>query len=122
MSSIPTPVEPKTVSGDGAQSVDPFHNPSYPARTHFNEREKLKAALHDAEERLRAAREKLATMDNHPQKAAFIRLYHQLMGVRDQIADSVRRLPLEAGDLYGEDQERYHDAVAAFERIWRKWE
>lgn len=121
MPATPTPTEPTSVASDGAPSVDPFRNPSYPARTHFHEREKLEASLRDAEERLSAARQKMGAISNHPQTAALTRLYHQLMGARDQIADTVRRIPLEASDLYREDQERYHNAVAAFERVWRKW-
>jgi len=107
---------------DGASAADPFHNPSYPARTHFHEREKLQASLHEAEERLSAARQKLTALANHPEKATFVRLYHQMMGARDQIAECVRRIPLEAADLYDEDAERYKQAVAAFERTWKKWQ
>jgi hypothetical protein len=61
-------------------------------------------------------------MAHDPQRATHVRLYHQLMGARDQIADCVRRMPLEAADLYEEDQERYQNAVAAFERTWGKWQ
>jgi hypothetical protein len=112
----------KGISSDGSPTVNPFHNPSYPIRTHFPEREKLEASLRDAEERLSAARQKLPTLDNDSRKPRFVRLYHQLMGARDQIADCIRRIPLEAGGLYREDEERFHNATAAFERIWRKWE
>jgi hypothetical protein len=122
VSATPTPVESAKISQDGAPQVDPFHNPTYPARTHFHDREKLQSVLRDAEERLSTTRQKLGTMDSHPRRAEFVRLYHQLMGARDQIADCARRIPLEAADLYNEDQERYHNAVAAFERIWNKWE
>jgi len=112
----------KRVSSDGPRTVDPFHNPSYPARTHFHEREKLEESLRAAEERLSAARQKLSAFASHPQNAAFVRLYHQMMGARDQIAECVRRMPLEAAELYEEDNERYVQAVAALERTWGKWQ
>jgi hypothetical protein len=117
----PTPAQAKNVSADGSPIDDPFHNPSYPNRTHFHEREKLEASLRGADELLSAARQKLNAMANHPQRATFVRLYHQMLGARDQIAECIRRIPLEAADLYKEDQERYHNGVAALERTWRKW-
>ncbi len=49
-------------------------------------------------------------------------MFHQLQGARDQVAEGVRRLPLEAGELYHEDKERFEQAVAAFDRVWPKWE
>ena len=52
MSATPTPTEQKSVSGDGSPAVDPFHNPSYPARTHFHERAELEESLRMADERL----------------------------------------------------------------------
>ena len=36
-----------------------------------------------------------------------MRLYHQMQGARDQVAEAVRRLPLEVGGLYHEDHERF---------------
>jgi hypothetical protein len=122
VSATPTRLEQKSVSGDGSLTVDPFHNPSYPARTHFHERAKLEESLNAAEERLCAARQKLSSLANHPRQAAFVRLYHQMMGARDQIADCVRRIPLEAADLYDEDKERHLQAVAALDRTWGKWQ
>jgi hypothetical protein len=115
-------LEQKSVSGDGSRPVDPFHNPSYPARNHFHEREELEESLRAAEERVSAARQKLSALTSHPQRAAFVRLYHQMMGARDQIAECAGRIPLEAADLYQEDKERYVQAVAALERTWEKWQ
>ena len=45
-----------------------------------------------------------------------------MLGARDQVAETVRRLPLETGALYDEDKERYEDALAAFDRVYRRWE
>ena len=55
-------------------------------------------------------------------EAALVRVYHQLLGIRDQVAESVRRMPLETGDLYAEDNERFEQAVAALDRVWRQWQ
>ena len=122
MSNAPSSIEQKSVSGDGSPAVDPFRNPSYPARTHYHERAELEESLRVAEERLGAARQKLSTLANDSQYSSFVRLYHQIMGARDQIAECVRRIPLEAADLYREDKERYAQAVAALERTWAKWQ
>ncbi len=65
--------------------------------------------------------QKLTALGNHPERPTFERLYHQLLGARDQVAESARRLPLETGDLYGEDKERFEQALAAFDRILKRW-
>jgi hypothetical protein len=51
-----------------------------------------------------------------------VRLYHQLLGARDQIAECARRMPLETGELYQEDKERFAQATGALERVWQRWE
>ena len=99
---------------------DPFHNPSYPRRDHFSERSKLEAAVRTCEARVEAARQKLEAGGEPPERAK--RLYHQLLGIRDQIAECARRIPLETGELYAEDEERFKQATAALERVWRRWE
>jgi hypothetical protein len=105
-----------------APGVDPYHNPSYPKRTHFHEREGLETELGEVQMRLDVVREKLDTFRTHPHYESFLRLYHQLAGARDQIAECAQRLPLEAGELYDLDKERYHQALAAMERLWQRWE
>jgi len=122
VSATPSASAQQSVPNVRSHSDDPFHNPSYPARTHYHEREKLEASLREADERVNAARHKLDTASSRPQKAALVRLYHQLMGARDQIAECARRIPLEAADLYTEDNERYLQAAAALERTWAKWQ
>jgi hypothetical protein len=91
-------------------------------RDHFHESAELQKALASCEERLRAARQKLSSLGSHPNRAIFTRLYHQMLGARDQIAESTRRLPLEAGVLYHEDKERFKQAMAACDRVWQRWE
>jgi hypothetical protein len=100
---------------------DPFHNPTYPKRVHILERLQLEQALRSCEVRLVPVLTKLNTLGNHPERPSFERLYHQLLGARDQVAEAVRRIPLETGGLYHEDKERFEQALAAFDRILQQW-
>jgi hypothetical protein len=104
-----------------SRGTGPFHNPSYPVRDHFSERAKLENALGIAAERVDAARRKLLA-GGGTAAAQAVRLYHQLLGVQDQLAECARRMPLETGALYDEDQERFTQATAALERTWQRWE
>jgi hypothetical protein len=113
-----TPTKPEAAP----RALDPFKNPSYPQRTHLLEREALEASLRSCEERLRTVQPKLAALGSDPRRGEFERTYHQMLGARDQIAETVRRLPLETGELYDEDKERFAQAVQAFDRVWRRWE
>lgn len=108
--------------GAPARAVDPVRNPSYPERTHYHERPALEETLRNCEQRLKSLGQKLAATANHPQKASFALLYQQMQGALDQVAEAVRRMPLETGSLYHEDQERLTQALAAFDRIERKWQ
>ena len=45
----------------------------------------------------RVGSQKLNVLANHADKARFVRLYHQMQGARDQVAEAVERLPLEVG-------------------------
>jgi len=109
-------------AADGPRADDPFHNPTYPVRDHLSESAELDKALRSCDERISSARQKLNSVVNHPKQAIFVRLYHQMLGAGDQIALSRRRLPLETGDLYDEDKERFRQAVAALDRLWSSWE
>jgi hypothetical protein len=101
---------------------DPYRNPSYPPRSHYSERSHLDEALRNCDQRLESARQKLNSLANHADKARLLLLFHQLQGACDQVAEAVRRLPLETGGLYHEDHERFHNAMDASERTWRRWE
>ncbi|MBV8558874.1 MAG: hypothetical protein JO116_25315, partial [Planctomycetaceae bacterium] len=57
-----------------------------------------------------------------PNRALFERLFFQMEGARDQVADAARRLPGETGDLYEEDRHRLDEAVAALDRVFRRWD
>ena len=106
----------------GKLAADPYRSPTYPERVHVHERGQLEEALRTCDQRLSAALQKLNVLANHAEKPRFVRLYHQMRGARDQVAEAVRRLPLEAGGLYNEDRERFLQAVEAMERTWRRWE
>lgn len=104
-----------------AQSVNPLKNPSYPQRVHLHERAHWQGVLRSCEDRVAQARQKLDVLAPGPARAPFERLYAQMQGARDQVADAVRRLPLETGGLYDEDKHRLEEAVAALDRVWNRW-
>jgi hypothetical protein len=115
-------IENRTGAGHASNAIEPYRNPSYPQRDHFSERSRLEEALRTSEVRIDAARRKLEAGGEWTGKAKAVRYYHQLLGVRDQIAESCRRIPLEAGELYEEDKERFEHATAALELVWERWE
>jgi exonuclease VII small subunit len=101
----------------------PFKNPTYPQRVHIHERAHWQGVLKACEERIAAARKKLDVLAvNASQRPAFERLFAQMLGARDQVADAARRLPGETGALYDEDRERLEQAVAALDRVLRQWD
>jgi hypothetical protein len=107
---------------NGAQRDAESHNPSYPAREHFHEKAELEKLLQFWDERIRSARQTLSALGSHTKRESFTRLFHQMQGASDQLAESVRRLPLETGGLYDDDRERFKQAIAALERLWKTWE
>lgn len=111
-----TPAVPQT------NAVSPLKNPSYPARVHVNERARLRDVVRSCGERLDAARKKLDVVPaGSPQRAAFERLYAQMLGACDQVADCARRIPGETGGLYEEDHHRLEEALAALDRVEARW-
>lgn len=122
MSETSRSLETANQSPNDSPALNPYKSPTYPPRVHLQEREALQKALVSCEERIRAIRLKLDTLASHPRRAEFERIYHQMLGARDQINETVRRLPLETGSLYDEDKERYAEAVAACERSYARWE
>jgi hypothetical protein len=115
-------VEAGNTPGTVAHPVDSYHNPSYPQRVHLHERARLDEALQKCDERLNSALQKLNVLANHAQKEVLVRLFHQLQGARDQVAEAARRMPLEVGGLYHEDEERFNQAMDAIERIGGAWD
>ena len=74
------------------------------------------------ETRLAVPRQKLGVLGQDARRPAFERIYAQMLGARDQIADAVKRLPQETGDLYEEDHHRVDEAFAALDRLFQKWD
>jgi hypothetical protein len=105
-----------------ARSSSPWKNPSYPARTHWHERPALEEKLKSWQKKIEAVAQKLAVLGASPGRASYERLYHQMLGARDQLSEAVRRLPREAGALYHEDHERLENAEAALSRLFRSWD
>ncbi len=103
-------------------ALSPYQSPTYPPRTHWHERADLEKTLRSCTERILMAEKSLSDLGINPRRAGIERIYHQLLGARDQVAEAVRRLPLETGSLYEEDKERFEEGVQAFERAWRRWE
>ncbi len=100
------------------KAVDPRRSPSYPQRVHIRERAEWQALLQSWEVRIAEARGQLPAKAD---RAAAEKLYAQMLGARDQIADAVKRLPMEVGSLYDEDRHRVAEAVAAMERLFTRW-
>ena len=103
------------------QPVSPLKNPSYPQRIHLSERAHWQEVLRSCETKIAEARRKLDAVKPGPERAERERSHAQMLGARDQVADAVRRLPMETGDLYAEDRHRVEEAVAALERVLSRW-
>jgi hypothetical protein len=114
---------PKTISipSTPAAPPSPFKNPTYPQRIHYGERAALVDILRSCDERLEGFRKKLDVLGQSAERAAYERRFLQLQGARDQVADTIRRMPIEAGELYHEDRERLQAAIEAFDRIEARW-
>ncbi len=102
--------------------VSPWKNPSYPARTHWAERPALEEKLHAWDRKIATVAQKLTVIGAAPSRASHEKIYHQLTGARDQLADAVSRMPRETGVLHHEDHERLVNAESALERLFRRWD
>lgn len=100
----------------------PFQSPTYPQRVHTAERPKWEAVLKTWQDRITAAKRKLDVVAAGPSRAPYERMFAQMLGARDQIADAVRRLPGEVGHMYHEDIHRLEQAVASLERLFARWD
>jgi hypothetical protein len=74
------------------------------------------------DQKIGAMAQKLGVLGNAASRAAHERIYFQMLGARDQLAEAVRRLPRETGALYHEDQERLTAAEAALQRQVQRWD
>ena len=93
---------------------DPRRNPSYPQRVHIGERAHWQSILASWDQKIAEAQ---ARGSNGEESS---RAFVQMSGARDQIADAVKRLPMEIGALYEEDKHKLEEAVAALERLMAK--
>ena len=97
-------------------------SPAYPNRVHLAERPRWEALLSEWDGRVASAREGLTGKSSGAGREESERLVVQMIGARDQLADAVRRLPMEVGHFYEEDHHRADHAVAALERLFRRWD
>lgn len=97
-------------------------SPTYPQRVHIHERPRWEAVLKAWQGRIEQARAKLSTIAPGPKREPYERLYFQMCGARDQIADSAARLHMEVGHMYEDDKHRLETAVAALERLFARWD
>jgi len=102
--------------------ANPWKNPTYPGRAHLHERAHWQSVLTYWSERIASARQAPMTVAMRMDFAPFERMLHQMQGAHDQIADAVRRLPMETNDLYEEDRHRLDEAVAALNRLFERWD
>ena len=116
------PHESKETAVSSPDAANSFRNPSYPQRSHFGERPQLEETLRSWEQKISSVTGKLTALDNHPGRATCERLFHQMQGACDQMADAVRRMPLETGALHEEDRERFEAAAAALGRLFQSWD
>ena len=117
-----SPTSRKRPRRSSPAAANPVRNPSYPQRAHLGERPQLEETLRSWEQKLSSVAGKLTALANHPGRATYERLFHQMQGARDQMAEAVRRMPLETGALYEEDHERFEAAAAALGRLFQSWD
>ena len=107
---------------NSAKPSDPRFSPSYPARVHSAERPQWNALLAEWKGKVAAATARMSVLGNHPKRGDFEFVSSQMQGALDQIADCIRRLPGEVGDLYEEDKHKVDQAVAALGRLLQRWD
>ena len=88
-SSALVPHESKETAASSPAVANPLRNPSYPQRSHFGERPQLEETLSSWEQKINNLAGKLTALDNHPGRATYERLFFQMQGARDQMAEAV---------------------------------
>ena len=104
-----------------AVPADPRRNPTYPTRQHLHEKGHWQGVLANAEAQIAPFSQRLNLLGDDPKRPTLEKLHAQMLGARDQIADAVRRLPGETGDLYEEDKHRVEEAIVALDRLAQRW-
>jgi hypothetical protein len=100
----------------------PYQSPTYPQRIHIGERRRWQSVLDLWQGRIEQACARLNTIASGPKREPYERLYFQMCGARDQIAEAAARLPMEVDSMYDEDRHRLECAVAALERLFSRWD
>jgi hypothetical protein len=113
-------------SGGAAQPstpkrTEPFRNPSYPQRVHFHEQAQLEETVRSWDAKIEELGSSLPQPGSNQDQEARHRIYHQMLGARDQLAQAARRMPLETAGLYDEDHELFRLAEAALGRLVQQW-
>lgn len=93
---------------------NPLKSPSYPQRVHIGEKAHWQSILAHWDMKI-----SLVQKRGIPGADA-ARTFGQMAGARDQIAEAVKRLPMEVGEMYEEDKHRLEEGVAALERLMAK--
>jgi hypothetical protein len=101
--------------------IELFRNPSYPQRVHFHERAQLEEVVRSWDAKIEELGRTLTQPGSNPGQESRHRLYHQMLGARDQLAQAARRMPLETAGLYEEDHELFRLAEAALGRLVQQW-
>jgi len=96
-------------------------NPTYPRRNHTNEAPKWMGLLAEWDTKIEALLKTVPAGTSLGQLGEKGRVLAQMIGSRDQIRDSAKRLPREVTHMYHEDLERLEHAVAALGRLFEKY-
>lgn len=114
--------EPAVVTPE-ANSTAPAipKNPTYPKRNHTTEAAKWMGVLADWDTKIEALLKAVPAGKDLGEMGEKGRVLAQMVGSRDQIRDSAKRLPREVTHMYHEDLERLEHAVAALGRLFMKY-
>lgn len=114
--------EPAVVTTE-ATSIAPAipKNPTYPKRNHTTEAPKWMDVLADWDTKIEVLLKAVPAGKDLGEMGEKGRVLAQMVGSRDQIRDSAKRLPREVTHMYHEDLERLEHAVAALDRLFMKY-
>ncbi len=114
------PALTKTAS-DSAPAAIP-KNPTYPKRNHTTEAARWMGLLTEWDFKIQALLNTIPAGKELGELGEKGRILAQMIGSRDQIRDSAKRLPREVTHLYHEDFERLEFAVKALSRLFQKYQ
>lgn len=117
MAHEPAPSTPAT--GSNLAAIP--RNPTYPKRNHTTEGPKWMGLLAEWDAKIEALLKTVPAGKTLGELGEKGRVLAQMVGSRDQIRDSAKRLPREVTHMYHEDHERLEHAVAALGRLFEKY-